>query len=334
MPLQSFDEQLRKRILEDCDSIKGPMLANTYEQAQLKLQTQVYPNIVGAEPNLSDHGATHILNVKDNARYLLSDDGVVRGLSGVEMYCLGMFILFHDAGNVLGRDDHHKKVGRVFDQIRPELTARHEKSLVIKATGAHTGSASDGSRDTLKEVGELEHLEGLPVRLRELAAVLRFADELAEGPQRTSEFMLNTSRYSTESRIFHQYASSTNIFIDRSAGRIVMTYEVEIDVDGPKRDRRRDLTKFLQFVYKRVLKLNQERQYARYYSILLTPFRSTEVSFNFHCGGDILDSGLAPLKLTDIVIPGDSAKDVKHIDPQYTIGRLVADLLSKCRRKG
>ena len=175
---------------------------------------------------------------------------------------------------------------------------------------------------------------GQRVRLRELAAVLRFADELAEGPQRTSEFMLTEDRYSKESKIFHKYASSTHIFIDRRLCRIALAYEIDIDVKNTDEDRRKALSQFFEFVYKRILKLNQERRYARHYSELLAPFKSTEATFNFHCKGEILETDLVPLKLTDIVVPGEmAAKDLVAIDANYDIDPLVTDLLSKCPRE-
>ena len=147
-----FDEQLRDKIMKEFkgNESKGKELASAYEQTKSKLEQQVYPNITGTEPSLSDHGATHVSNVQENAILLLSDDGI-KDLSGTEMYCLGMFILFHDTGNVYGRKNHHKKVGRVFDCIRStDISLRHEKTLVIRATGAHTGTAQDGSCDTLR----------------------------------------------------------------------------------------------------------------------------------------------------------------------------------------
>ena len=76
---------------------------------------------------------------------------------------------------------------------------------------------------------------GQLVRLRELAAVLRFADELAEGPQRTSEFMQEEGLYDSESQQFHDYANITNILIERQNSRIVITYEIDIDVNRPQR---------------------------------------------------------------------------------------------------
>ena len=330
MAMPSFDEQLREKVLKDFEEEKAKTLVRNYEQAQQKLQYEVYPNISGAEPDLSDHGATHIVNVKQNATLLLGEHGIVTSLSGIEMYCLGMLILFHDAANVLGRQDHHKRVAEIFDEIRPGPATRHEKSLVVRATHAHTGTAHDGSADTLKEVGECDHLEGHMVRLRQLAAVLRLADELAEGPQRTSEFMQRKNLISPESKIFHQYASSTHVFIDRGAGRIVLSYEIEVPTQGAKRTRLRKLSKFLEFVYRRILKANQERQYARHYSELVSPFKATEVTFNFHCGSQLLETDLPGLKLTDLVVPGDPTKLIHEIDPQYGVARLAEDVLAKC----
>ena len=187
MPTKNFDEQLRDKILEEFKGSKGSELASAYEQAQARLKQEVYEEIKGTEPSLSDHGPRHIANVQKNVTLLLSNDGIIESLSGIEMYCLGMCILFHDAGNIFGRDGHHNKVAEIFDSIRgKDASLLREKTLVVRAARAHTGTTQEGSRDTLKKLAEEEHLEGQRVRLRELAAVLRFADELAEGPQRTS----------------------------------------------------------------------------------------------------------------------------------------------------
>ena len=328
--MASFDEQLRKKVLKDFGRQKGRTLARNYEQAQQRLQDEVYPHIPGAEPDLSDHSARHIANVQDNVTRLLGEEGVVTGLTGIEMYCLGMLILFHDAANVFGRKDHHKRVAEVFDQIRPGSATHHEKSLVVRATQAHTGKAQDGSADTLKEVAEFDHLENRKVRLRQLAAILRLADELAEGPQRTSEFMQGKKLISPRSRIFHQYASSTNVFIDRGAGRIVLTYEIDVPTRGSKRTRLRELGNFLEFVYRRILKTNQERQYARHYSELVSPFKATEATFSFHCGSQILETDLPRLTFTDLVVPGDPMKLIPEMDQRYDTARLAEDVWTKC----
>ena len=329
MSAKSFDEQLRHKVLEDFDVNKGRRLVAAYDQTQSSLVEEVYPDIRGQEPSLSDHGADHVLNVQQNAIRLLSSDGKISDLSGIEIYCLGMCILFHDVGNVYGRENHQNRIAEVFDQIRGSSTSlRREKTLIIRATQAHTGTSQDGSRDTLKEVAESDHLEGEPVRLRELATILRLADELAEGPQRTSEFMQATGLYEKESQIFHDYANITHIRIDRGTGRVVLTYEINIDVN--QAGKLRDL---LNFTFMRIVKLNQERQYARNYSDLLLPFKSTEVTFNFHCGSDLIDSDLSPLKLTDIVVPGEPTKDLSNIDPGYSVDRIVENMIERCRNR-
>ena len=182
--------------------------------------------------------------MQKNAIRLLSDDGIVQDLSGIEMYCLGMLILFHDVGIVLGRENHHNKVAEVSTRSAETMgSVFHEKTVIVKATSSTYGTAQDGSNDTLKEVAEVDHLEGERVQLRKLAAILRFADELAEGPQRTSQFMRKKKLYSKESEKFHDYASSTNILIDRKNGRIVITYNIDIDAKSP--EKLRGLLKFI-----------------------------------------------------------------------------------------
>ena len=72
MSTKNFGEQLREKVLKQFGESKGMKLASAYELAQSKLEQEVYENIKGAEPNLSDHGATHISNVHQNVILLLS----------------------------------------------------------------------------------------------------------------------------------------------------------------------------------------------------------------------------------------------------------------------
>jgi len=124
---------------------------------------------------------------------------------------------------------------------------------------------------------------------------LRFADELAEGPQRTSKFMLDSHKFEKESEIYHRYASCTNIFIDRGNGRIALTFHVKFEIDGHKHLRGRNLKNFtglMDYIYRRIIKLDQERRYARHYSEFLAPFKRTSVEFNFYANEEALDGFL------------------------------------------
>ena len=326
----NFRDHLCARVKAGFGREKAEELTSAYDQARSRLQKEVYEYIRTKEPNLTDHGPAHLSHVEDNVVALLCEDNAIAALSGIELYCLGMLVLFHDAGNIYGRANHQRKIAPVFDRIRGTGAAvRREKTLVVRAARAHTGTAQDGSHDTLKELGNKENLQGKPVRLRELAAILRFADELAEGPQRTSDFMQAERLHAEESRLFHEYAANTHILIDRSMGRVVVTYEVDIDEIGDHRTREEHLAAVLKFTYRRLVKLDQERQYARHYSELLSPFAATEASFNFHCAGEVLDIDILPLTLTDaIVVPGTQTVDVSTIDPAYAVEQLVPKLLS------
>lgn len=324
-----FEEQMQISLKGSVGDTKGGEMFAVYQVTRNKLLKNVFTEIKGAEPQLSDHGPDHIANVLDNAHALLRENGSLKELTGVEMYLLGMMILFHDVGNLYGRKNHHTKIAEIFDWARGTAPGvRHEKVLVLNAARAHTGKANNGSYDTLREIGQQDHLDGQRIRLQELAAILRLADELAEGPQRTSEFMLEKGLYTGDSAIYHEYASITHVCIDRGTGRILLSYEIPVDpsASGAWKNKLCDL---VEFVYKRALKLDQERRYARFYSSLLNPFRETSISLHFHCKGQVFDIAQSPLKLDDKVVPGDSVKPISEIDSAYDVETLLAALTAQ-----
>lgn len=321
-----------KKLLELDLGAKGLSLYSSYVTTRTKILGDVASRIPGAEPNLSDHGPTHIANVLENARYLLSTKREEHCLSGMDLYCLCMIILFHDVGNIWGRSEHHKNIAAIYDYARgTDPSLRREKSLILQAVRAHTGDASDGTLDTLKNLRkEDEHLNGEAVQLQSLAAILRFADELAEGPQRTSQFMRTAGLYADSSEIHHTYASITHIRADRGTERVSIKYEIDIinDTQVEGRASEEALRKILGFAYKRVIKLNQERQYARFYSKTLVPFKRTSISFNFYKSGEPIYMDLNPLIIEDKVVPGDTCRELQEHDSSYNIDSIVPMLMA------
>lgn len=334
---RSLEEHVKARLLDELGADEGETIFGDYRTTHQRLKKDVFGAIAGVEPNLSDHGELHTDNVLHNARKLIGEDHATHKFSAIDLYCLSMFILFHDVGNLFGREDHHKKVGEVFDWARGKhADLRRERTLVVKAAMAHTGVASDGTGDTLKELNEKDHLYDHPVSLRQLAAIVRFADELAEGPQRTSDFMRTHHRYDLSSELFHEYASITTVHIDRVDGRIRVTYDIDItrcadEEEEARYDRVRSL---LDFTYRRIIKLDQERRYARYYSKVIAPFRMTSIEFNFHEEGRLLPVGLEPLLLDDKVVPGDPEKTVEEHSEAYRLDALLTQLRDPSIRRG
>ena len=329
----TFQAHLSSRLKRDLPH-RASALSSAYGHALNYLEENIYEDIRATEPNLTDHGPRHVANVQRNILALLEDGGEpLAEVSAPELYCLAMAALFHDVGNILRRKGHQRNIGRIFDAARGTAPAtKREKTLVLRACAAHTGTASDGTGDTLRELAEVEQFEGCRVGLRQLAAILRFADELAEGPQRTSAYRLETDGYAPESRVYQEYASVTHVLIDRGNNRIVLAYEIPVDADDDSEQREESLNLLLSHILQRIVKLDQERRYAVHYAPILSPFKATVASFTFHCGDDLLDFDLPQIRLDDLTIPGTDTKSIDVDDPTYAPAVLAPKLIALCKQ--
>jgi len=305
--IQEYEKHMSEKLKMRYGNDRGDKIFSDYTYARNKLiDDNFFSQIQGKEPNLTDHSERHIANVLENAFKLLGDD-IVK-LSAIELYSLGLIILFHDVGNINGREKHNKNIAEVYDFVRSrESKFNREKAIVIKAGEAHCGKSKDSSKDTLKDLEITDSLNGEPVQLRSLAAILRLADELAEGNQRTSQFMFDRHKYDPKSEIYHNYARITHILIDRPGGRILITYDIDFDT---KKMSQKDLTELLEFTYKRMIKLDEERRYNKHYCDLLSPFKKTSIQFNLTVDGIPANLDLGKIELDDrFPIPGEGDDD-------------------------
>ena len=303
--------------------------------------------IKAAQPTLTDHGPRHIRNVLKNAHELIADEiGKRKGtklsrgaLNGVELYVLGLSALFHDVGNMFDRKEHQKQIAKIYDFARPAQNGHQdheEKKIILDICQAHCGKALDGTENTIRFVTERSKLEGKEIRPPLLASILRFADELAEGEQRTSHYMIQQHKYPKDSHLFHQYADCSEVDIDRRGSRIRLTYHITLrraeegDGGGVMNDGSivpvNGLAEFLTFAYKRIEKLNQERQYAKHYCFLLNPFKETSASFNFWYRDRQIPIDLKAVVLSDLVVPGDPQRSVVDNDGRYDPTSLIGQL--------
>lgn len=271
---------------------------NLYTDAKTHLCDNVYSQIPGKEPELTDHTEKHVKDVLKIAwKLIFNEDGNCCNFNEIEVLLLCVSVLFHDVGNLLGRKDHNLKVSDIYNTIRANKLEKcqQERSLVLRLVKAHCGCSSRGDKDTLLDLPESSNLFDMPIRLRELAAILRFADELAEGPQRTSQYMLDKGMISKGSLIYHKYASITGIHVDKGNERIALSY----NIDYPIKTKGVSLKKLLKFVYIRILKLDAERRYCKYYAPSLDKFKRTEASIAFTIEGDLCDFDVPKISLED-----------------------------------
>ncbi|MDN3620110.1 hypothetical protein QWY81_11655 [Polaribacter undariae] len=307
----SFENKMSKALERDFGEEKGKQYFTQYTGARDSLiADNFFPQINGAEPSLSDHGGRHIANVLNNVEKLLGQE--IESQTGITLYTLGLVVLFHDVGNINGREKHNKNIADVYNFVRKkEARFNRERAVVIRAGEAHCGKSKDGSRDTLNDLDEIDNIDGEKINLRSIAAILRFADELAEGPQRTSQFMIEQHKYSKESEIFHKYASVTHMFIDREGGRVSVTYDIDFDTKSMKKE---DLVELLEFSFKRVVKIDEERRYNKHYCDLLTPFKKTTIQYNFTVDGTPINIDLGKIEITDrFPIPGEHKGGVESL---------------------
>lgn len=336
-PLEKHVEWLVKSKLGE----RGKQLWTTYEATRHEVVRQVLPWIQNEARDLTDHGVDHIQDVMDRAAELLgfsnhyceeSDRAIVHDFTPYEMYVLLCGLLFHDVGNIFGRTKHNLKIADVWTKL-PTWKAWKDidRNIVIDVGRAHSGLTSAGEQDTLKPLSiSSRYFDKQPVRLGPIAAVIRFADELAEGPQRTSQILIDCKLISKDSELYHHYAQITTVAVDRQRGLVALTFHINIDNSAyptKKTEKRAHLSSLLKMVYSRAAKMNNERQFARHYADVLMPFRETSISLTFQKSGQPLSINLEPITLNDFSTAGDLDTLIENIDSRYLVRSLVDSAL-------
>ena len=94
---------------------------------------------------MTDHGPDHVRNVLNNVSDLLQ--GAPDYFKIIELYLLGLGVLFHDVGNLEGRSEHNRRIARFYDFVRQGIQFAQEKSLVVQISQAHSGKGQTGTRN-------------------------------------------------------------------------------------------------------------------------------------------------------------------------------------------
>lgn len=303
-----------------------------YVRARTVLLENVYEEIRGREPNLTDHGPRHIQHVLENVFKLLEHD--LDYFRPIEHYVLGLGVLFHDVGNLLGRRDHDKRIAQFYDHIRGEDEYAQEKSVVVRISQAHSGKTRDGSLNTLADVPKTSQLDGWPVRAREVAAIVRFADELAEGPRRTSSYMRSHARYDPESAPHHDYSSATDIAIDKGNKRIAVAYQFNVVTEKGIEEELSKLKEFLEFAYGRLGKMDLERKYARFHcSRPLDSFQNITVRLEVQIDGEYVDDPPLEATISDEVSLDDDPVLLSDRDSKWSPDTIADQIREEAGRR-
>jgi hypothetical protein len=314
----------------------GTLFAN-YQLIRDYLFKNIYPEIGGKLPNFTYHDGSHVIDVLENI-YLLLDDKT-NAVTSETLYFLCLSALFHDVGLVYDRDEHQRKIGEIYNSSHGNNNLHvfgNEKIIISKSVEAHSGKTVHNNNDTLEYLGELSGYSEM-INIKDIAAMLKFADELAEGGQRTSDYFLDKGMYPKNNIIFHRYSQAYSSVISPKDNRLAITYNVTFylnDFNDLIIDPEIKLIDFLDFVYKRIIKLDDERKYCKYYCRWLDSMKEISIKFNFWYNGDHIEIGLNPLVISDKVIPGDFERNIEKLNKDYNNNYIIEELQKIIEIKG
>lgn len=334
----NYENAMKDYFIAKLGESKGQNLYTDYESLRNELiKDNFFTEIKINAPSLSDHSDRHIMDVQNRA-YKLIGNFEEQGLSVMDVYCLALMILFHDVGNIFGRNGHDSisKIAEVYNKYRIMYQKYgEERRIITSGASAHSGKSSAGCKDTLKFVKK-DSIKEDEVNLPELSAILRFADELAEGQHRTCSFLIDKGLYDKDSMIYHKYASIAEIRIDRALGRIVITYTINVSKDfNENQEEQKEIIDLINFSFYRAIKLDQERRYTRYYSSILLPFKYVTVHYRFEKNYTPIDFDIEPIIFEDkYPVPGiDFVRDSEHAKneieknhPHFILDKIINSL--------
>lgn len=221
-------------------------------------------NIFASDPIifLNRHDASHIAMVQEKALQL------IRCFKGIELTPYEIYILLcasvvHDIGNITGRQSHERKIKQILDtECSSILPDSLERRVISRIARAHGG----GAVDSISNLEEDFALNGFSIRERILAAILRFADELADDYTRANYSGLHSAVISEASKIYHIYSSclhTVNILPNAVNGsyEIFLAYSFDTDIACTQFGAIGSQRFLLDEIYSRTFKMERERRY-------------------------------------------------------------------------
>lgn len=268
-------EKLLKSRLNELDSsvLNHEKFYQQYEQVRKYMIEYIYPNIASQEPNLTDHGETHIQNVLINAYKLIEHSlNEKNKYSPLDLYVLCSAILIHDIGNIHGREGHEQKLKKIYNSKNVfSCIDSSEKRIIANIAKSH-----GGQENTILKLPSSDHISGEEIQSRCIAGLLRFADELAEGPQRTSQYMLDNKMFSNKSEPYHQYATISEVPAIKQ-DTIILKYNIVVS-----NFLECELEILLLLTYYRIYKLNRERINCGIYSRHIQRIKKISITIKFY----------------------------------------------------
>ena len=245
---------------------------------------------------LTGHGPEHINTVIQRASALLRHPPKsYPQLNAYEVYLLLMAIHFHDVGNMFGREKHeqeHQKILRELGNLVGNEMV--EKQAILKIARAHGGRAN-GDKDTIARLPREDPVLDKRVRYQALAAILRFADELADDSRRTSRPLQALGVVPEQSEAFHMYAQALQtVQIQPDSRLVTLRFYLTRDHTAPigKDDAQVYL---IDYIYERTVKMHFEREYCMRFTYGLVRIDAIDVRIEVYADDSSPDPCIEPI---------------------------------------
>lgn len=219
----------------------------------------------------TDHGSKHFDEVVRYAGLLLGIPETSEiGLEPYELYLLLCAIRLHDAGNIDGREDHEKRASYMIHLYGGNIANDSaENQLISQIAEAHGGKTFDGNKDTIGQLPADGCIVGAATcRPRQVAAIVRFADEICEHRTRAANHFITSETLPEANKLFHYYAASIAGAVPSRKNK---NFKLRLDINTkyltskyltPPNDKGLSKDKYLiDDVLDRICKLDLERRY-------------------------------------------------------------------------
>lgn len=235
---------------------------------------------------LNDHGHEHINQVINRANSIVEKIDT-NSLTEFETFVLLCAIEIHDIGNILGRAGHERKLHQIFDEhVRDIIPDTAERRLIKNVAMAHGGESFSGSKDTISSLPTEEDIFNNAVRTRLLAAVLRFADEIADDSTRKSRAPLELGLLGTNSKIYQDYSRVLHTVLiekdNKNNSAVHLVYELEIEDLKEVYEVGHKKRFLLDEIYDRTLKMERERRYCTKFMRANVNIEKIDVTINVY----------------------------------------------------
>lgn len=300
-------DAIRDLTTSYCEKIQAIIDETPDRDAQIVRMHELF----AADPVLflNDHGPDHINMVIDRANSIVSNFNTDH-LSEFEAFILLCAIQIHDIGNILGRAGHERKLNSIFDEKSTNIIVDTPERRVIKSIAMAHGGKTENGKDTISLLSARETIFNETVRTRLLAAILRFADELADDNTRANRPALDLNILGTNSDIYHKYSRALHTVAikpdeENNDFKVSLVFELEAHALKDRYLVGNHEKYLLDEIYDRTQKMELERRYCMKFMYPYINIGRIQVDINIYGSQSQLIRAIL-YTLEDVSYPNDA----------------------------